>query len=287
MFLTPMSFTPSSSALMFLTPMFLTPKFFNPMFLTPISFTPLFLTPMSFTPSSSTPMFLTPLFLHPTSSTLAVPRPESPSPKVLRPDALAPRPQVVLPVRALRLLGVHTLVLTNAAGSLSPALGPGDLMVIKDHIDLPGLAGRGPLVGPNDERFGPRFPTMLDAYDPELRRLALAMAPPELRAREGVYAGVGGPSYETVAECRFLQRAGADAVGMSTVSEAVAARHCGLRVLGLSLITNAAPLPPEDGGPAPEPPAGHQEVLEAASAGARHLRELLARLAPRLDAGHA
>ncbi|XP_066843189.1 purine nucleoside phosphorylase-like [Anser cygnoides] len=196
-------------------------------------------------------------------------------------------PQVVLPVRALRLLGVHTLVLTNAAGSLSPALGPGDLMVIKDHIDLPGLAGRGPLVGPNDERFGPRFPTMLDAYDPELRRLALAMAPPELRAREGVYAGVGGPSYETVAECRFLQRAGADAVGMSTVSEAVAARHCGLRVLGLSLITNAAPLPPEDGGPAPEPPAGHQEVLEAASAGARHLRELLARLAPRLDAGHA
>nr|XP_047912446.1 purine nucleoside phosphorylase-like [Anser cygnoides] len=175
----------------------------------------MFLTPMSFTPSSSTPMFLTPLLLHPTSSTLAVPRPESPSPKVLRPDTLAPCPQVVLPVRALRLLGVHTLVLTNAAGSLSPALGPGDLMVIKDHIDLPGLAGRGPLVGPNDERFGPRFPTMLDAYDPELRRLALAMAPPELRAREGVYAGVGGPSYETVAECRFLQRAGADAVGES------------------------------------------------------------------------
>ncbi|NXH52117.1 PNPH phosphorylase, partial [Rhabdornis inornatus] len=146
--------------------------------------------------------------------------------------------QVVVPVRALALAGVHTLVLTNAAGSLRPHLGPGHLLVIRDHIDLPGLAGRSPLVGPNDERFGPRFPGMTDAYDPGLRRLALALAPKELRACPGVYVGVGGPSYETPAECRFLRRIGADAVGMSTVSEASAARHLGLRVLGLSLITN-------------------------------------------------
>ncbi|XP_054664511.1 purine nucleoside phosphorylase [Grus americana] len=149
--------------------------------------------------------------------------------------------QVTMPVRVLSLLGVHTLVLTNAAGSLQPSLGPGHLLVIRDHIDLPGLAGRNTLVGPNDERFGPRFPSMTPAYDPALRRLALALAPPELRARPGVYCGVGGPSYETWAECRFLRRVGGDAVGMSTVAEAVAARHCGLRVLGLSLITNVAP----------------------------------------------
>ncbi|NXO01556.1 PNPH phosphorylase, partial [Rhinopomastus cyanomelas] len=148
--------------------------------------------------------------------------------------------QVVFPVRVLAILGVKTLVLTNAAGSLRKGLGPGHLLVIRDHLDLPGLAGRGALVGGNDERLGPRFPSMLGAYDPELRRLALAMAPPPLRARPGIYCGVGGPSYETPAECRLLRRLGADAVGMSTVSEAVAGRHAGLRVLGLSLITNEA-----------------------------------------------
>ncbi|XP_075597455.1 purine nucleoside phosphorylase [Balearica regulorum gibbericeps] len=121
--------------------------------------------------------------------------------------------QVTMPVRVLSLLGVHTLVLTNAAGSLRPSLGPGNLLVIRDHIDLPGLAGRNALVGPNDERFGPRFPSMTPAYDPALRRLALTLAPPELRARPGVYCGVGGPSYETWAECRFLRRVGGDAVG--------------------------------------------------------------------------
>ncbi|NXB14273.1 PNPH phosphorylase, partial [Rhagologus leucostigma] len=146
---------------------------------------------------------------------------------------------VVVPVRALALVGVHTLVLTNAAGSLRPHFGPGHLLVIRDHIDFPGLAGRSPLVGPNDERsVWPRGAGLGRAYDPGLRRLALALAPKELRARPGVYVGVGGPSYETPAECRLLRRLGADAVGMSTVSEASAARHLGLRVLGLSLITN-------------------------------------------------
>ncbi|XP_053789267.1 purine nucleoside phosphorylase [Vidua chalybeata] len=213
--------------------------------------------------------------------------------------------QLVIPVRTLALLGVHTLVLTNAAGSLRPGLEPGHLLVIRDHIDLPGLAGRSPLVGANDDRFGPRFPSMMDAYDPALRRLALALAPKELRARSGVYVGVGGPSYETPAECRYLRRVGADAVGMSTVSEASAARHLGLRVLGLSLITNIAPADElqdddDDGGgsgddvtaggagpgPRPASPAAlseHERVLAAAQEGARHLRALLLALAPQLD----
>lgn len=196
--------------------------------------------------------------------------------------------QVVTPIRTLKLLGVHTLVLTNAAGGLDPNFHPGHLMVIRDHIDMAGLAGRNPLVGPNDERFGPRFPPMVDLYDPELRRLTLELCPPELRAKEGVYVGVGGPSYETAAECRMLRRLGADAVGMSTVAEAVAARHCGLRLLGLSLITNAAPGTSDEGdGDTDEGPKGHQEVLEAAQRGARHLRALLRALAPRLDAKHA
>ncbi|XP_069735263.1 purine nucleoside phosphorylase [Phaenicophaeus curvirostris] len=197
--------------------------------------------------------------------------------------------QVVLGVRTLARLGVHTLVLTNAAGSLRPDLRPGHLLVLRDHIDLPGLAGRNPLVGPNDERFGPRFPSMCGAYDPSLRRLALAAAPAALRARPGVYCGVGGPSYETPAECRLLRRLGAHAVGMSTVAEAVAARHCGLRLLGLSLITNAAPCGAEDdeddedeGAEALGEDLGHQEVLAAAQDGAGHLRALLATLAPHL-----
>ncbi|XP_071588917.1 purine nucleoside phosphorylase-like [Heliangelus exortis] len=203
--------------------------------------------------------------------------------------------QVVVPIRVLALLGVHTLVLTNAAGSLRSPWAPGHLLVIRDHIDLPGLAGRNPLVGPNDDRLGPRFPSMAAAYDPALLRHALQAAPPPLCARPGVYVGVGGPSYETPAECGFLRGIGGDAVGMSTVQEAVAARHCGLRLLGLSLITNAAP---GGGGDVTEGGAeggggdvtgrdgddvtGHEEVLAAAQAGTRHLRSLLVALAPRL-----
>ncbi|KAM6225818.1 purine nucleoside phosphorylase-like [Porphyrio hochstetteri] len=208
-------------------------------------------------------------------------------------EGLSPT-QVVLPVRVLALLGVRVLVLTNAAGGLGKGLRPGQLLVLKDHIDLPGLAGGSPLAGPNDERFGPRFPSLQGAYDPWLRRLALSLAPPELGARPGVYCGVGGPSYETPAECRLLRRLGAHAVGMSTVSEAVAARHCGLRVLGLSLITNLAPgdddsddddvtddvTSPDD---VASGPTGHEEVLEAAQAGAQHLRRLLSALVPRLE----
>jgi purine-nucleoside phosphorylase len=144
-------------------------------------------------------------------------------------------------VRLLGALGVDTLVVTNAAGGLNPAFAPGDVMVIADHIFLPGMAGFHPLRGPNDDRIGPRFPAMVGAYDAELRALALVAAGAAgVRCHTGVYAMVAGPSYETSAELRFLRLAGADAVGMSTCPEVVVARHRGLRVLGISLIANLA-----------------------------------------------
>jgi purine-nucleoside phosphorylase len=149
---------------------------------------------------------------------------------------------LTLPVRVMKMLGAQTLIVTNAAGGLNPAYHPGDFMLISDHINMPGLAGANPLVGPNDERLGERFPPLARAYDAELRALAhtVAAARPEITLHEGVYAMVGGPSFETGAELRFLRMIGADAVGMSTAPEVVVARHMGMRVLGLSLITNKA-----------------------------------------------
>lgn len=148
---------------------------------------------------------------------------------------------VTLPIRVMIELGIKTLIVTNAAGGLNPDFEPGDLMIIRDHINFPGMAGNNPLRGPNDERYGPRFPDMTTAYDPALRALAQRVAADAgFALREGVYAYVGGPSFETPAELRFLQRAGADAVGMSTAPEVVVARHAGLRVLGISTIANLA-----------------------------------------------
>lgn len=149
---------------------------------------------------------------------------------------------LTLPVRVMHELGAHTLLVTNAAGGINPTYKPGDFMLISDHINLPGLAGANPLLGPNDERFGERFPPLAKAYDGNLRYLAREVAAtlPELTLREGVYVMVGGPSYETGAELRFLGALGADAVGMSTAPEVVVARHMGMRVLGISLITNSA-----------------------------------------------
>ena len=149
---------------------------------------------------------------------------------------------LTLPVRVMHLLGAQTLIVSNAAGGVNPAYKPGDFMLIRDHINLPGLAGANPLIGPNDERFGERFPPLARAYDGELRALARSVAAnwPEITLHEGVYAMVGGPSYETGAELRFLRAVGTDAVGMSTAPEVVVARHLGMRVLGLSLITNTA-----------------------------------------------
>ncbi len=149
---------------------------------------------------------------------------------------------VTLPIRVMHRLGAHTLLVTNAAGGVNAAYRPGDIMLIRDHINIPGMAGLNPLVGPNDERFGARFPPLAGAYDAALRTLARSVAAtqPDTSLHEGVYVMVAGPSYETSAELRFLHALGADAVGMSTVPEVVVARHMNMRVVGLSLITNAA-----------------------------------------------
>lgn len=145
---------------------------------------------------------------------------------------------IVHPVRALWAWGVKAVVFTNAAGGIAPELRPGDLMLITDHINLMGC---NPLVGPNDERLGPRFPDMSAAYDPafgeQIRRAAAARG---IELREGVYGALGGPCYETPAEIRMLGILGASAVGMSTVPEVIAARHVGLRCAGISCITNLA-----------------------------------------------
>jgi purine-nucleoside phosphorylase len=168
---------------------------------------------------------------------------------------------LTLPVRVMRMLGAHTLIVTNAAGGINAAYRPGDFMLIRDHINFLGLAGMNPLIGPNDERLGDRFPPLAKAYDAELRALASTVAAqwPEITLHEGVYAQVAGPSYETGAELKFLRTAGADAVGMSTAPEVVVARHMGMRVLGISLITNMA-----TGDDTEE--VNHAEVLTAADA---------------------
>ena len=168
---------------------------------------------------------------------------------------------LTLPVRVMRSLGAHTLIVTNAAGGVNAAYRQGDFMLMRDHINMPGLAGASPLLGPNDERFGERFPALAQAYDAGLRALARSVAGswPDITLHEGVYTMVGGPNYETGAELKFLRMIGTDAVGMSTVPEVVVARHVGMRVLGLSLITNAA-----TGDETQE--VNHAEVLVAADA---------------------
>ena len=162
---------------------------------------------------------------------------------------------VTFAVRALGLVGVKTLILTNAAGGINTGFSQGALMVIDDHINL---SGGNPLVGPNDERFGPRFPDMSEVYSADLRKMADdAGRAINLLLPHGVYAALLGPSYETPAEIRYLRAIGADAVGMSTVPEAIAARHLGMRVLGISCITNMA------AGVLPQP-LDHNEVMETA-----------------------
>jgi purine-nucleoside phosphorylase len=147
--------------------------------------------------------------------------------------------QVTLPVRVMRLLGINTLILTNAAGGLNKNFSAGDIMVIEDQIFLPAMAGNSPLYGPNAESFGPRFSIHTHMYDPELRRLAHRVAQENNQTlREGVYVCLSGPAFETPAEVRMLRGWGGDAVGMSTASEALVAYHAGMRVLGLSSITN-------------------------------------------------
>ncbi|XP_070290382.1 purine nucleoside phosphorylase-like [Salvelinus sp. IW2-2015] len=201
-----------------------------------------------------------------------VPRPRT------RPPACLPS-LVTFPVRIFKLLGVETLIVTNASGRLCPDFKVGDIMLIKDHINLPGFAGQHPLCGPNDERInsrsimqGIRFPCMSDAYSKDLRKLALDISH-ELDytnfVREGVYCMVSVPNFETIAEARMLQVLGCDSVGMSTVPEVTVAKHCGLRVFGLSLINN-------------------KEVLEISKMKVEHLQMMLNTLIARshqLDEG--
>jgi purine-nucleoside phosphorylase len=176
------------------------------------------------------------------------------------------------PVRALRDAGAEILVLTNAAGSLRPDVGPGSLMAITDHINLTGV---NLLTGPNDDSIGPRFPSLRDAYDPALLRSLRASARDAgVDLAEGVYLAVTGPSFETPAEIRAFRTLGADAVGMSTVQETIVARHCGLRVVAVSVITNLAEGMTDE-------PLSHEQTLGAAQAGAGELSRLLLEFIPR------
>lgn len=181
-----------------------------------------------------------------------------------------------IPVRVMKLLGVKVLIVTNAAGGINENYSAGDIMLIKDHISIPGFAGNNPLKGPNDERWGPRFPPMNKAYDAQLRSVFKSVAK-ELKMdkhlREGVYCMFGGPCYETVAEVRFIRYGiGADAVGMSTVHEVITGVHCGLKVLGLSLITNcciADETSTEE--------ANHEEVVAVGKQRAADMEKLVAK----------
>ncbi len=187
--------------------------------------------------------------------------------------------RVTLPIRVMVALGITTLIVTNAAGGLNPAQEPGDLMLIADHLNFPGMAGNNPLRGPNDERFGPRFPDMTRPYDPALRALAQRVAAGAgFVLHEGIYAYVAGPSFETPAELRFLRMAGADAVGMSTAPEVVVARHAGLRVLGISTIANLATTDPTA-----DVTTTHAEVLEMGARAVPRLMQVIRGVVGRLD----
>ncbi len=184
-----------------------------------------------------------------------------------------PLTTVTFATRVLGRIGIKTLVLTNAAGGINTSFSPGTLMVIDDHINL---MGSNPLVGPNDDRFGLRFPDMTEVYSSRLRAIAdQASSAAGVPVRHGVYVALHGPSYETPAEIRFLRSIGADAVGMSTAPEAIVARHMGIDVLGISCITNPA------AGVLPTP-LHHDEVMEVARrVGAQFIRlleEIVARL---------
>ena len=165
--------------------------------------------------------------------------------------------QITLPVRVMQRLGLEMLIVTNAAGGVNDNFEPGDVMLITDNLNLMAMTGTNPLMGPNIDELGPRFPDMSQAYDRELMEIARKVAASEnVQLREGVYCGLSGPSFEGPADLRFLHMIGADAVGMSTVPEVIVARHGGMRVLGFSGISNKANL---DGSTV----TTHDEVIEA------------------------
>ena len=165
--------------------------------------------------------------------------------------------QITLPVRVMQRLGIEVMIVTNAAGGVNPDFTPGDVMLITDNLNLIGMAGMNPLMGPNIDEIGPRFPDMSQAYDRQLMELARRAAQQnQIPLLEGVYCALSGPSFEGPADLRFLRLIGADAVGMSTVPEVIVARHGGLRVLGFSGISNKANL---DGSTI----TTHEEVIQA------------------------
>jgi len=181
--------------------------------------------------------------------------------------------EVTFPIKAFKLLGIDTLILTNAAGGIDVQLQQGTLMVISDHLNLMGV---NPLRGPNDERFGPRFPDMSEVYSRDLQELASNEARElGITMRRGVYAGLAGPSYETPGEIHMLRAFGADAVGMSTVPEAIVARYMGMKVLGISCITNMA-------AGISEAPINHEEVIETGQKVRVAFTQLLRRVIARL-----
>ena len=177
--------------------------------------------------------------------------------------------EVTFPIRAFGLLGIKTLILTNAAGGINVQLTQGALMMITDHVNLMGV---NPLIGPNDERFGPRFPDMSAVYSPELQELVVEEAKAiNVEVRRGIYGALSGPSYETPAEIHLLRGLGADAVGMSTVPEAIVARHMGMEVLGISCITNMAAGITDE-------PINHEEVMATGDRVRATFTELLQRV---------
>ncbi len=181
--------------------------------------------------------------------------------------------QVTFPIRVLRALGAETLIVSNACGGMHPLWAPGDLMLIADHLNL---LGDNPLIGPNDEAMGPRFPDMSEPYDIGLRQLAREIAVAKgITLREGVYAAVQGPNLETRAEYRFLRNIGADVVGMSTVPEVIVARHGGMRVLGLSIITDQCL-------PDALEPAAVARIIDVARAAEPHLTAVVKGVIARL-----
>lgn len=204
--------------------------------------------------------------------------------------------KVTFPTRVMKILGIKTVIVTNAAGGLNPAFSVGDIVILNDHINLPGLGGVHPLRGPNEEDFGTRFPPLSDAYDLQLRKTIhlsykkLANVAPTRTLHEGVYIFVSGPTFETRAECRMLRIMGGDVVGMSTVPEIMVARHCGIKVMAMSLVTNCAVM---EAGPRGNSIlveqtkdedlhtimevgiANHKEVLEAGDEAARDMQVCL------------
>ncbi|XP_076684774.1 purine nucleoside phosphorylase isoform X2 [Andrena cerasifolii] len=185
-----------------------------------------------------------------------------------------------MPVRVMKLVGVTHLIATNAAGGLNPMYKVGDIMIVKDHVNMMGFAGNNPLQGPNDDRFGPRFPPMNKAYSDELLEMgdqvAREMGISDF-VHKGVYTCLGGPNFETVAELKMLRMVGVDAVGMSTVHEVITARHCDLMVFAFSLITNQCVTDYEN-----HEQANHEEVMEVGKARQPVLQEYVSRIVTRL-----